>query len=58
MREPARAPDDRRYYLTRNHNLYAVSDHGEHGKKFFRLETEEPGQFGLDPRENLFSGVH
>lgn len=47
-----------RYYLTRNHNLYAICDHGEDGKQLFRLQTEEPGQFGLAPRENPFSGAH
>ena len=47
-----------RYYLTRNHNLYAICDHGEGGKKLYRLEIEEPGQFGLASRDNPFSGVH
>jgi molecular chaperone DnaK (HSP70) len=59
LAEPGSAAVPRyRYYLTRNHNLFAVRDGGPGAKRLYPLEGDDQVRFGLDPREDPFSGVH
>ncbi len=47
-----------RYYLTRQHDLFAVRDTGSAGKRLFALRADTSPITGLAPGENPFSGVH
>ncbi len=47
-----------RYYLTRNHRLYAVRDRGADDRALFALKTDFTTQFELPPDEDPFSGIH
>jgi len=47
-----------RYYLTRNHALFAVCHGGEADRRLHELRSSEGIRFGLNPQENPFSGIH
>lgn len=47
-----------RFYLTRNHNLFAVRDRGPGRKSLFPLEAAEMTFRGPLPHQDPFSGIH
>ncbi len=47
-----------RFYLTRNHNLFAVRDGGSGPKTLFPLEAAELTFGGPVPHQDPFSGIH
>ncbi len=47
-----------RFYLTRNHNLFAVRDSGAGSKQLFPLDAAELAFRSPEPQQDPFSGIH